>query len=184
LSQRAVVDTALEIVDEQGLEAVTLAAVAARAGVAAPSLYKHVASLAELRALIGARVTAEMAERLTTELLGLSGDEAVAALMRSTRAYVLEHPNRYAAMPLDPLHDPLTEQAGAKLLQVFLAVLRYYGLEDSAAIHAVRSVRALMHGFVSLEAGGGFGLPEDLDESYQRLTGMYIKSLPHKGERQ
>ena len=52
LSTDAVVDVALALVDEKGLDALSLAAVADRAGVAAPSLYKHVGSLADLRDLM------------------------------------------------------------------------------------------------------------------------------------
>ena len=42
---------------------------------------------------------------------------------------------------------------------------------DSAedAIDAVRSLRAVMHGFVTLEAAGGFGLPQSVDATYARL---------------
>ena len=58
LSTDGVVDVALAIVDEQGPEALSLSVVAARAGVAAPSLYKHVASVAELRSRVAAAVRA------------------------------------------------------------------------------------------------------------------------------
>ncbi|MDX6207750.1 MAG: hypothetical protein QOE24_141, partial [Frankiales bacterium] len=53
---------ALVIVDEHGLEALTLAAVAQRAGVAPPSLYKHVRSLDALLQKVSAVATAELAE--------------------------------------------------------------------------------------------------------------------------
>jgi AcrR family transcriptional regulator len=56
LTTEAVVTLALEVVDESGPEALTLAKVAERAGVAAPSLYKHVKGLADLRRLIDLRV--------------------------------------------------------------------------------------------------------------------------------
>ena len=35
-----------------------------------------------------------------------------------------------------------------------------------------------MHGFVSLEAAGGFALPQDLDESYRRMVDGFSGSLP------
>jgi AcrR family transcriptional regulator len=178
LSTAAVVDAALSIIDEQGLDALTLAAVAGRTGVAAPSLYKHVGNLAELRALLGVRVMEEMTERFATATMGRSRDDAVEVVMRTYRAYVVEHPARYAAMPRDPLHDPALLATGTRLLNVFLAVLRGYGLTDSAAIHATRCLRAIAHGFASIEAGGGFGLPEDLDDTYQQLIRMFIASLP------
>ncbi|HCT77040.1 MAG TPA: TetR family transcriptional regulator [Micromonosporaceae bacterium] len=172
------VDAALSIIDERGLDALTLAAVASRTGVAAPSLYKHIGSLGELRELVSVRLLEEMAERFTAVAIGRSRDDAVAALMREYRAFVMESPNRYAAMPSDPLHDPALAVAGMKLLNVILAVLRGYGLEKEAAIHATRCLRVIVHGFADIEASGGFGLPEDLDESYEQLIRMFLASLP------
>jgi AcrR family transcriptional regulator len=177
LSTTSVVDTALEVIDEAGVDALTLAAVASRRGVAAPSLYKHVTGLTQLRTLVGVRVLGEMADRFTAAAVGRSGDDALAAVLREYRAYVIERPARYAAMPADPLHDPALAAAGTRLLNVFLAVLRGYGLDGSDAIHATRCARALAHGFASIEAGGGFGLSESLDETYERLIGMFLASL-------
>jgi AcrR family transcriptional regulator len=171
------VAAALDIVDEHGLDALTLARVAARSGVAAPSLYKHVRNIAELHALVGAHVIEEMTQRFTAAVLGRSGDEAVAALMHTYRAYAVKHPARYAAMPMDPLHDPAMKEAGSKQLQVILATLREYGLDGPAAIHATRRLRVIVHGFASIETGGGFGLPEDLDETYEQLIQMYLTDL-------
>lgn len=178
LSTNTVVDTAIAIVDEQGMDALTLAAVAARAGVATPSLYKHVGSLGELRVRVGVRAMDETAERLTREVMGRSRDDAVTALMHAVRGYVRDHPQRYAAMPADPLSDPAYAEAGSALLEVFLAVMRGYGLKGSDAVHAIRRLRTIVHGFVSLEAAGGFGLPEDLDETYAQLIDLYLTSLP------
>ncbi|MFY1687579.1 TetR/AcrR family transcriptional regulator [Plantactinospora sp. WMMB782] len=180
LSPAAVVDAALGVIDEHGVDALTLAAVAARTGVAPPSLYKHVAGLAELRTLVGIRVLTEMTDRFVAAVLGRGGDEAVAALLRAYRDYVREHPARYAAVPPDPMHEPAMLDVANRMLQVFLAALRTYGLTDSAAIHATRCGRSIAHGFASLEASGGFGLPEDLDETYEQLIAMFVTSLPRR----
>jgi hypothetical protein len=63
------------------------------------------------------------------------------------------------------------------LLGVFVAVLRGYGLDDAAATHAIRRLRATVHGFADLEAGGGFGLPEDIETTYDQVIDMYVRSL-------
>jgi len=180
LSTTAVVDAALDVIDEDGLAALTLAAVAARTGVATPSLYKHVAGLPDLHDLLGIRVLDELTERFTAAVLGRARDDAVAALMHAYRGYVVDHPARYAAMPLDPLHDHTFAEAGGRQLEVVLATLRGYGLTDSAAVHAARRLRAVAHGFASLEAGGGFGLPEDLDQTYAQLIDLVLAGLPRE----
>ncbi|SDH05421.1 transcriptional regulator, TetR family [Lentzea fradiae] len=180
LTPAKVVDAALDLVDEHGVEGLTLAAVATRTGVAAPSLYKHVASLAELRAHVGVRVLENMTEWFTDAVLGLSGDEAVTALMHAYRAYVVRHPKRYSAVPVDPLHDEIQGAAGRKLMEVMFATLRGYGLEGSEAVHATRRLRVIVHGFASIEAEGGFGLPEGLDDTYDQLIRMYLDDLRGK----
>jgi AcrR family transcriptional regulator len=177
LSTDAVVDAALAIVDAHGLDALTFAAVAGRTGVAAPSLYKHVGSVAALRTLVGLRVIEDMTVRFTAAVVGRSGDDAVTMLLRAYRDYAMAFPRRYAAMPADALHDPALADAGRRLLDVFLAVLRGHGLEGPAAVHAIRAARAITHGFVSIETAGGFGLPEALDETYERLIRMFLTSL-------
>jgi hypothetical protein len=97
--------------------------------------------------------------------------------MLAYRRYVQEHPNRYAIMPLQPLADPLLAESGERLMGVLLAVLRHYDLSGADAVHAARRLRAAAHGFASLEAAGGFGLPEDLDATYATLIDMVTASL-------
>src|SRR5919201_55869 len=60
--------------------------------------------------------------------------------------------------------------AAADALDVFFSVLAGYGIRGDDAIDAIRGLRAAMHGFVTLEAGGGFGLPQSVDTSYHRLV--------------
>ena len=177
LSPRAVVDAALAIVDADGPEALTLAKVAARTGVATPSLYKHVAGLGELRTLVSLRVLEEVGDVVTTAALGRSGDGAVAAVMHGWRRYVVDHPRRYALLPLAPHADPVQEAAAKRLLEVLFAVLAGYGLAGADAVHAVRRLRAAVHGFASLEAAGGFAMAEDVGTSFDGLVEMVVASL-------
>jgi AcrR family transcriptional regulator len=181
LSPDAVVDAAIDLLDRSGTEP-TLAAVAAHTGVAAPSLYKHVRNLAELRRLVGLRVLEDVSEQLNSAILGLSGDQAVAALMHAWRDYARQYPHRYAAMPLQPLTDPFFAPAAPRLMASMLAVVRFYGFSDAAAIHAVRRLRATVHGFAVLDGQGGFGLDQDVDVSFQQLVDMVIASMHRPGE--
>jgi hypothetical protein len=91
------------------------------------------------------------------------------------RAYALSHPGSYAALQL--ASDVSDSEAARELVDVVVAVLRGYGLEGIDAIHGVRAIRAALHGFVVLEAGAGFGLPLDLDESYARLVATLDRGL-------
>ena len=59
-----------------------------------------------------------------------------------------------------PGRDDQRQRSGrASSSRSSLAVLRGYGLEGDDAIHAVRIIRAALHGFVTLETGGGLRDP-------------------------
>ena len=178
LSTGSVVDAAVDLVDEQGWAALTLAAVASRTGVAAPSLYKHVRNLEALQQKVSARATAELAQTLTRSVAGRSGEEALRFLADAYHDYALAHPGRYPSTQRVPdPQDPAHVAAGEQAVQAVFAALRGYGLDGEEAIHATRAARSALHGFVSLEIDGGFGLPQDVRHSFERLVSMLHVSL-------
>jgi AcrR family transcriptional regulator len=178
LSTVSVVNAAVELVDERRGGVLTLAAVASRTGVATPSLYKHVRSLEALRQKVSARVTAELADVLSTAIAGRSGKEALGFLADAYREYALAYPGRYPLTQRVPdAEDPVHLAAGEQAVQAVFAALRGYGLDGDEAIHATRVVRSALHGFVSLEVDGGFGLPQDVGRSFERLVSALHASL-------
>jgi pimeloyl-ACP methyl ester carboxylesterase len=68
---------------------------------------------------------------------------------------------------------------------VIYGVLRGYGLTGDDAVDATRALRSALHGFVALEATGGFGLPCDVDRSYHQLVaGLDVVLCSWPGVRQ
>jgi AcrR family transcriptional regulator len=183
LTTDAVVTLALAEIDDEGPDALTLAKVAARAGVAAPSLYKHVKSLADLRRLIDLRVVREMADTLRTAGTGREGADAVKALADAYRAYLRRHPHRTRALITAPDEtDTELSTATHAIAEVVFAVLRPFGFGRAQAVHATRCIRAAVHGFAGLEASGGFGRPEDVDQSFEVLKTMLAQGLTNYAE--
>jgi AcrR family transcriptional regulator len=178
LSTAAVVDAAAALADEHGLEALTLARIAASVGVRTPSLYNHVGSLDDVRRRLALLAVRELADAMRDAAVGRAGDDALIALAHAYREYATAHPGRYAATQRAPAEgDEELAAAAGDAVAVLLAVLRGYGLEGEDAIHAVRGVRSALHGFAALETGGGFGLPVGLDESFERMVAALARGL-------
>ena len=178
LSRAVVVTEAARVADEVGLERLTLAAVAGRLGVRLPSLYKHIAGLEALQVHLAAAAGRELAAELSAATVGRSKGDALLAMAHAYRAFALRRPGAYAATLRAPEDGDEEHQAAAMaVLQVVLSVLAGFGLEGEDAIDAVRGLRALLHGFVAIEAAGGFKLPQDLDRSYRRLVQTYADTL-------
>jgi AcrR family transcriptional regulator len=180
LSHDLVVREAAQVADDVGWENLTLAAVAQRLGVSMPALYKHIGSLDGLRHDVAVLAFTELAESLTEAVKGTSGQDALFALADAYRAYGQHHPGRYTATLRAPSWiDAEHSSAARAVLRVTYSTLEGYGLAGRDAADAVRAVRATLHGFVSLEAGGGFGTPLDLDRGYRRLIAGLDSTLAH-----
>jgi len=179
LNPALVAVAAAELADEVGLENVTMTLVAERLDVRTPSLYKHVGGQADLTRRVAVLALTDLGDELRETLQGRSGHDALTAAARTFRAYVIDHPGRYAAtVRLDPEgpHDPL-EVAGARVLTSLSAVLGGYGIRDHATVHALRTMRSLFHGFAVLEAAGGFQMDADVDDSFAWLVTFLHRGL-------
>lgn len=173
LNTAAVVAGAIELVNERGADALSLAELAARFRVRPPSLYNHVDGLDGLRremALEGLRM---LTDRLRTAAAGQAGFDALQSVANAYRQFAKDEPGLYP-LTLRSTEDGDVEMqaAGRELMEIVVVALRGYHLQGDAVIHAVRAVRSALHGFVSLEIAGGFMLPVDLDESFGRLLVM------------
>ena len=102
---------------------------------------------------------------------GLAGRDALVAPARAYRGYARARPGRYAATVRAPAPgDDEHAAAGAAAVGLLAAVLKGYRIEGADMIDAVRMLRAALHGFVSIEAAGGFGLPQSVDRTFTRLV--------------
>ena len=178
LNRGRVVAQAAVLADDIGLERITLASVAKHLGVRLPSLYNHVEGLEGLRRELSMLALRELAGQLGAAAVGKAGKDALRATADAYRAYALRFPGRYAATVTAPAPaDDDHNEAAAAVLQVVVSVLHGYGLAGDPVIHAVRELRASLHGWADLEKRGAFGMPHDVDVSYQRLIDHLHVSL-------
>lgn len=170
---------AVDIADVQGLAAVTLASVAARLGVRSPSLYAHVAGLDALRRLLALHAAGEMARALREAAGGLAGIDAVREIARAYRRFATRHPGLYAAAQraVRPGQDDELYRALAAAAMPAIEALTQAHVPPADQVHLARALRSALHGFVALEQGGGFGMPESLDESFDRLVEVLLAGV-------
>jgi AcrR family transcriptional regulator len=178
LDKATVVEGAAKLVDEEGIEQLTLGRLAERLGVRTPSLYNHVAGLPGLKHDLAIYCLHDLLDRITHATIGKSHTEAIVALANAYRAYARETPGRYALTQQAP--DPADREVqviAQQVVDVVRAVLVPYSYSEEEAIHAIRSLRSIVHGFVSLEVAGGFGIPVDLDASFHWLINLFVAGL-------
>lgn len=178
-----IIRTAAELADSEGYAQVTLASVAAALQVRTPSLYNHVKGLPGLRNGLALYSIRELGFRMGRAAIGRAGEEAVRAVCLEILDFARSRPGLYeASLGAPDPEETANQEAAAQLIDILLSVLRDYRLEGDEALHVVRGLRSLTHGFISLEAKGGFGMDLSKTESYNKLLDIFLAGMKTSGK--
>lgn len=178
IDRERVLSAAAEIANRRGLDALTLAELAARLRIKPPSLYNHVAGLEGLRRELKLRALRLLGAAIAHAAIGRSGDPAVHALADAYRGFAKDYPGLYPlVVGALSKQDRETIAASEEIVAVCLAVMSGYGLDRDESIHAIRTIRSLVHGFVVMESAGGFGIPVRVDASFRWAISVFIAGL-------
>jgi AcrR family transcriptional regulator len=181
LDKTAVVNAAVDLLNTDGVQALTLSRLAEKLGIQTPSLYNHVDGLTGLQQELAALNTRLLADRLKEAAIGKSGRELFMDVAQAFREHVKEYPGLYMstlrASGTQQAQNPNLQLEEARLMKIGLTVMSSLGLQGEDAIHGLRAFRSIVHGFATLEVAGGFGLPQDCDESFRRLVSALAAGL-------
>jgi AcrR family transcriptional regulator len=178
LDMNTILRAAGELADQQGIQEVTLANLAKKLGIRPPSLYNHFDGLGGLRTELAIYGQDKLYEEMAEAAIGVSGDEALIAISMAYVNFARKHPGLYEATLLAPdMGAEEVQRSGAKIVDLSVRVLQAYELQGDRALHAVRGLRSILHGFAALEQKGGFKLALDLDESLQIIIKSFINGM-------
>jgi AcrR family transcriptional regulator len=159
LSRRRILEAALELVDREGAEALTMRRLGGELGVAAMSLYNHVRGREDV--LDG--LSELMVSRIPVEGGDASPPAVLERFMCGIRSVALVHPAAFELVGMRPLRTADAFEP----VEAVLAALREIGLGDEDAAHAYRLLVAYARGFALAEIAG-----LTFEEAGEAPTGM------------
>ena len=184
LDKNAVVQAAVEILNAEGVRALTLNRLAEKLNIKTPSLYNHVDGLTGLQQELSVLNAKLLADRLGAAAIGKSGADLFMDASQAFRNFVKEYPGLYMSTlrssATQQVQDPNLKREEERTMSIGLAIMASLGLQGEDAIHGLRAFRSMVHGFATLEIAGGFGLPQDCDESFRRLVSALVAGLQKK----
>jgi len=120
-------------------------------------------------------------DELQQAVFGKSGTEGLIAAAHAYRAFARNNPGVYPLTleaPGPKEYD--LQKTSQALLQTIDLLFASCGLNDVQVIHAIRGFRSLLHGFVMLETSGGFGIPVDIDKSFEYSVSILLQGALDK----
>lgn len=183
LTREDVIVTAITLLRNEGPDSLGINRVARELGIKPPSLYHHVTNNEDLHravALSGWKRLDELVQEVADAPSEAGGKLKLAAA--AYRSFARENPALYTLMSTLPLNPSAAEFApvAQRIIGNFRLFVEPHGFGDAELVHAMRTVRAALHGFVLLELAGQFGLPEAVDESFGFMLDTLIASMRKK----
>lgn len=172
-----IITTARTLIEDNGVEPLTLTDLAAALGIKAPSLYRHVPNKAALLLAINELTLQELFDAFAAALTTAPPDphSQLQAVLHSYRTFALAHPQTYslALTTTDPSERPDAHQLEQMVLPIQAIMAAISGAEQS--LPALRGALALVHGFVMLELKGQFQRGGDLNGAFAAAVTAYIR---------
>ena len=171
VSREQVLDAALELADEGGLAAVTMASVGARLGVEAMSLYRHIGNKEEMLDGLVDRVFAEIEvpadARQWRDTLRRRAVSANAALKR--------HPWAIGLMESRSQPGPATLGHHDAMVGILLRA----GFDGRRATRVYNLLDSYIYGFALQEATLPFSSPEEMASMSEQMLASVTDAYPH-----
>jgi AcrR family transcriptional regulator len=178
-SDPAIIAAARDLLEDGGLEAVSMAGIAERVGVRAPSLYKHFGDRRGLLAAVATEVALDLGRELTAAVDAAGPDPSAKldALAMAYRSFALAKPRAAALLfaGLAPGVEPAPEANATASRPVLHVAEALVG--PASALAAARVLTAFAYGFTSMESAGAFRLGGNVEEAYRLGISVLLAGL-------
>ncbi len=183
VDQASIVEKARELIEQDGADNLTLAKLAAAFNIKAPSLYKHIASRAQLLKAVNT-VTAHRLKSVMDGVrdAGLNRRETLYAVSNAYRAFALANPASYMLLYANLAVDARPDKQLMESIAIPLQQLVGTEIPAGYSLEALRGALALLHGFVTLELNGQFQRGGDLEQAFQGSIRAYFNGWANQPE--
>jgi TetR/AcrR family transcriptional regulator, tetracycline repressor protein len=182
LSPDRIAQVTLELIDEQGAGAASMRAIAARLGVEAMSLYKHVRTRDALLDLVVDRIVDELdRDPEASRDSGNGWRDYLERLARGVRRYAVAHPHAFPLVATRPVQAPWVNPPLRSLawIESMLATLEGEGFDAEQILFAYRSFNSFLLGYLLMETGARtLRDPRHGDGSYRPEGGTDTEPVP------
>lgn len=148
LSQRAIADAALAVIDAEGLDALTMRKLAHYLGSSPMGLYRYFPDREALLDGVAQRLLAEV----ETPPEDLHWRDAMRFIMRSVRHVAMRHPKASRLINLFPPHTP----DALAFVEAGFRSFRRAGFDELSTARCYRALAAYSLGTLDIELGGYF----------------------------
>lgn len=185
LNKEKIILYAATVVDQNGMDALSLKEVAHNFKVSTPSLYKHIKGLDELKDSVAEYGMTLLKERLARAMVEHDGIEAIKGLMHAYIGFARDHAGLYETVQwMNVMDDGTAESLFSELVQLMYDISASIGVDEVDASHITRVARSLAHGLACIGSHGGFSHPSSIEETADYAIDTFILGIKARQQTQ
>ena len=170
LTRELIASVALRIIDDEGMEALSMRRLAAELGVRGPSIYHHFAGKDEILEAIIEQINGA----IDLDAAGPGWEAALTGYAYQLRALLVRHPHVVEFLAL----RPVTSDAGLRIYEHLIATLQASGWSVSFSRDVALAVENLVYGAALMASAPDISLTVDQRARYPTLA-AYLDEPPH-----
>lgn len=177
IDREQIIRAARQLIEEKGVDALSLSKLASTLGVKAPSLYRHVANKETLLQAVNLCTLSQLFATLEAASAVVDDSPApqLLPILRAYRQFAHANPELYLlAMTTKPGEGRPEEDVLVQMVLPMQTLMAKISGEENS-LPALRGVFALVHGYVLLELNQQLQRGGDLDETFDVVVNAYLK---------
>jgi AcrR family transcriptional regulator len=182
LTRDEILQTAIMLVDKNGLEYLTMRRLGTACGVEAMALYRHVHSRQDLLGgIVDYLVDQLYDDQLAARRQEDGWQDYLVRLAHGVRAIATEHPHLFPTLASRPPEAPWVRPPLRSLrwMETFLDTLIAYGFSDNAAVNAYRAYTTFLLGHLLLEVSAHGASLSPVEDELPTKAARNLSNYPH-----
>jgi AcrR family transcriptional regulator len=171
-----IIQKAAEMIEQDGVEQLSLAKLASALSVKAPSLYRHVSNKDALLQAVNLQTLQRLFAEFEAALASVGEDaaEQLTAVLHTYRTFAHNNPHCYRLALANPIDAQRPDEAVLEQMILPLQAIVAAITGQAQSLAALRGVLALVHGFVMLEINNVLRRGGNLTADFTQIITTYI----------
>lgn len=176
IDKELVIKEAAHMVNQTGIENLSLKTLALQLGVKSPSLYNHIEGLDDLKYQLMLYGWKELENKIIQAVIGFSGYDAIRVICYAFYEYAIENQGVFSTMLwYNQFENEQMKEVTSEMFSIFFKITKSLNISQDNCIHLVRMFRSFLEGFALLENHNAFGNTQTIKDSFELSINILIE---------
>lgn len=178
VNEDRIIETSAKLLEEVGMENLTLKMIADKLQIKSPSLYNHVTGLDDIKTKLMIYGWNQIEDKMIHAAAGIFGYDALRSMSYAFYDYATSNKGIFNAMLwYNKYENAITKQTTSRLFDLLFKILTSLNISQENINHIIRTLRSFLEGYALLVNNNAFGHSLPVKESFDLSVEIVINGI-------